>query len=207
MAQPRESFNRDPTTSTAPATVPRLRRSATPRTKNAAIGATKVAQRSRLSIAHSIRLDLKFLFLFLKVKSDHSWRFCGHFSDFSPVACGDNLKPSRWTWKIEFWQENIGIELLKTKIAWKLVKFVIQQDLFVLHPSIFEDSMAISLFWHILVILQTREKSLKWPQNLQEWSDFTFKKRRIKYSSSLIEWAIEILGWIEYLAVKNWHLC
>jgi hypothetical protein len=74
------------------------------------------------------------------------------------------------------------------------VKFVIQQDLFELHPSIFEDSMAISLFWHILAILQTGEKSLKWPQNLQEWSDFTFKKRRIKYSSSLIEWAIEILG-------------
>ena len=146
-------------------------------------------------------------FPFLKVKSDHFPRFYGHFSDFSPVACGDTLTSSSWTWKIEFWRENIGIELLKTKTAWKLVKFVIQQDLFELHPSIFEDSMAISLFWHILVILQTSEKSLKWPLRLQKWSDFTFKKRRIKYSSSLIEWAIEILGWIGYLAVKNWHLC
>ena len=132
------------------------------------------------------------------MKSDHLWRFYDHFSDFSPVAFGDTLKSSRWTWKIEFWQENIGIELLKTKSAWKLVKFVIQQDLFELHPSIFEDSMAISLFWHILVILQTSEKSLKWPLRLQKWSDFTLKKRKMTANLSLIEWAIVIYGvnWI-----------
>ena len=117
----------------------------------------------RISIAHSVRLELSFLFLFLKVKSDHFTRFYGNFSDFSPVACGDTLKSSCWTWNIEFWQENIGIELLKTKTTWKLVKFVIQPNLFELHPSIFEDSMAISSFWHVLVILQTSEKSLKWP--------------------------------------------
>ena len=143
-------------------------------------------------IAHSIRLELYSILLFWKVKSDHSWRFCGHFSDFLPVACGDTLTSSSWTWKIEFWQENIGIELLKTKTAWKLVKFVIQPNLFELHPSIFEDSMAISSFWHILVILQTSEKSLKWPWNLEKWSDFTFKKRKRRKKTSLIEWAIVI---------------
>ena len=162
----------------------------------------------RISIAHLIRLELSFLFLFLKVKSDHFTRFYGNFSDFSPVACGDTLKSSCWTWKIEFWLENIGIELLKTKTAWKLVKFVIQRNLFELHPSIFEDSMAISSFWHVLVILQTSEKSLKCPQNLVlKWSDFTFKKRKRNFRSSLIEWVIEILGWIEYFPVKKWHLC
>ena len=39
----------------------------------------------RISIAHSTRLELKFLFLFLKVKSDHSSRFCVHFSDFPEI--------------------------------------------------------------------------------------------------------------------------
>ena len=152
----------------------------------------KIFNFSRISIAHSIRLELYFILLFLKVKSDHSWRFYGHFSDSSPVACGDTLTSSSWTWKIEFWQKNIGIELLKTKTVWKLVKFVIQQDLFELHPSIFEDSMAISSFWHILEILQTSEKSLKWPWNLEKWSDFTFKKRKRRKKTSLIEWAIVI---------------
>ena len=54
-----------------------------------------VGNEAKISLAHSIRLDLKFLFLFLKVKSDHFSRFYGHFSDFSPVACGDTLKSSR----------------------------------------------------------------------------------------------------------------
>jgi len=67
------------------------------------------------------------------------------------------------------------------------VKFVIQPNLFELHPSIFEDSMAISLFWHILVILQTSEKSLKLLWNLEKWSDFTVKKRKRQEKRSLIE--------------------
>ena len=40
----------------------------------------------RISIAYSIRLELSFLFLFWKVKSDHFSRFYGHFSDFSLVC-------------------------------------------------------------------------------------------------------------------------
>ena len=126
-----------------------------------------------ITIAHSIRLVFLRLFLFLKVKSDHFSRFYGHFSDFSPVADIQqlNMKNRILTGKYWDWAS-------ENKTAWKLVKFVIQPNLFELHPSIFEDSMAISSFWHILVILQTSEKSLKWPWNLEKWSDFTFKKRK-----------------------------
>ena len=56
-----------------------------------------------ISIAHSIRLKLRFLFLFLKVKSDHFSRFYEHFSDFLLVACGDTAvehEKSNLDWKI-----------------------------------------------------------------------------------------------------------
>ena len=57
----------------------------------------------RISIAHSIRLELAVIFLFLKVKSDHFSTLYEHFSDFLPVACGDTAvehEKSNLDWKI-----------------------------------------------------------------------------------------------------------
>ena len=145
-----------------------------------------------MTITHSIRLELNFLFLFLKEKFDHFWRFYDHFSDVSLV-----YKITR------IWQNNeIAIEHSKmlgwssNKFCW-VTNFTSFHAIFVFRSSIPIFSCQNSIF-HVQLLdfrvspQATGEKSLKWPQNLQEWSDFTFKKRRIKYSSSLIEWAIVI---------------
>ena len=147
-----------------------------------------------ITIAHSIKLELNFLFLFLKVKFDHFWRFYGHFSDVSLV-----YKITR------IWQNNeIAIEPSKmlgwssNKFCW-ITNFTSFHAVFVFRSSIPIFSSQNSIF-HVQRLdfsvspQATGEKSLKWPWNLQEWSDFTFKKRKRNFRSSLIEWAIEILG-------------
>ena len=160
-----------------------------------------------MTIPHSIRLELYFILLFLKVKSDHSWRFYGHFNDFSPVCritriC-QNDEIAIESSKMLGWSSN--------KFGW-ITNFTSFHAVFVFRSSIPIFSCQNSIF-HVQLLdfrmspQATGEKSLKWPWNLEKWSDFTFKKRKRRKKTSLIEWAIEILGWIRYLAVKNWHLC
>ena len=139
-----------------------------------------------------IRLDLKFLFLFLKVKSDHFSRFYGHFSDFSLVCritrtC-QNDEIAIESSKMLGWSSN--------KFGW-ITNFTSFHAVFVFRSSIPIFSSQNSIF-HVQRLdfsvspQATGEKSLKWPWNLEKWSDFTLKKRKRRKKTSLIEWAIVI---------------
>ena len=117
----------------------------------------------QITIAHSIRLELSFLFLFLKVKSDHFSRFYGHFSDFSLVCritriC-QNDEIAIESSKMLGWSSN--------KFGW-ITNFTSFHVVFVFRSSIPIFSCQNSIFHVQLLDVRvspqaTGEKSLKWP--------------------------------------------
>ena len=116
-----------------------------------------------ITIAYSIGLKLNFLFLFLKVKSDHFSRFYGHFSDFSFVCritriC-QNDEIAIESSKMLRWSSN--------KFGW-ITNFTSFHAVFVFRSSITIFSSQNSIF-HVQRLdfsvspQATGEKSLKWP--------------------------------------------
>jgi len=59
--------------------------------------------------ARWIRLALAVIFQFCWVSTDHFRSRCGHFSDFSPVACGDTLNPAVEHEKSNFDRKILGL--------------------------------------------------------------------------------------------------
>ena len=124
--------------------------------------------------------------------SEHFWRFYGNFIVF---AYSRNSADKRKITKMAI-ESSQMVGWSSHKFCW-ITNFTSFHAVFVFRSSIPIFSCQNSIFHVQLLDVRvspqaTGEKSLKWPWNLEKWSDFTFKKRKRRKKTSLIEWAIVI---------------